>query len=179
MEIFSAPGRPLARLREVKPAARIMAASRNTPVQRGPRSRITRTDPTATICTAPRTREMAVSRPRCPPRFRERSTPTNAAGAATPACASPSCSWLLKMALSMEHLGGCSNSHHAAPIEKHHAPGHARGLRNVMRDHHTCKPGLAHYFPDQRFDAAFGFFIKRGGRFIEQQDFGRIGQSAR
>src|SRR5229473_5285616 len=179
MEIFSAPGKPLARLREVNPAARIMAASRKIPVQRGPRSKITRMDPTATICTMPRTRAIAVSRSRWTSRFRASSTTANATSAATAACASPSCSWLLKMALSKEHLGGCSDLHHASTLQKHHTPGHARSLGNVMRDHHTCQPALSHNFPDQRLDAAFRLIIQRGRGLIEQQDFGRVGQGAR
>src|SRR5258708_23571042 len=148
MEIFSAPGRPLARFREVNPAARIMAASRNTPVQRGPRNKITRIDHTATICTTPRNKATAVSRSRWTSRLRASSTTANATNAATAACARPSCNWPLKIALSMEHLGRCSDSHHASVVEKHYAAGHACGLRDIVRDHHAGKPGFPHYFLD-------------------------------
>ena len=48
------PGIPLARRAEVAPAATIIPASKNPLVQRGARSRITRIDPTAMICTKPR-----------------------------------------------------------------------------------------------------------------------------
>src|SRR5258708_9815822 len=179
MEIVSAPGTSLGGVGEGNPGGKIVAASRKSPVQRGARSRITRMDTTETIGTMQGTREIAVCGSRWTSRFRARRTTANATSAATAACASPSCSWLLKMALSKEHLGGCSDLHYVSTLQKHHASGHPRGLRHVMRDHHTCQPALSHNFPDQRLDAAFRLIIQRGRGLIEQQDFGRVGQGAR
>ena len=60
-ETRNAPGIPLARRAEVAPAATIIPASRKPLVHRGARRRITRMEPTATICTNPRAIAIKVS----------------------------------------------------------------------------------------------------------------------
>jgi hypothetical protein len=55
VDTWKAPGIPLARRAEVAPAATIIAIRRKMLIQLGPRKSNKRTEPTATICTSPRT----------------------------------------------------------------------------------------------------------------------------
>ena len=93
VDTANAPGIFFARRAEIFPAATIIAASISPPVQRGPRNRIASTEPTAMICTSPRTSAIDVSFSRWICRVRASITTRNAAAAAIAACTSPTIAW--------------------------------------------------------------------------------------
>src|SRR5271166_3787150 len=168
----------LARRAEMEPAAMIIAVSRKTLVQRGPFSSNIRMEPTATICTMPRSSATAVSLSRWMLRRRASSMTTRASAAAMAACAKPSeiCEW--KSDLSMQHLRGSSGLNEASRLQERDAVAHSARLIAVVGHEDTGEGMLANKVADEFLDAQLCLLVERRGWFIEQQNFRPVCQGA-
>src|SRR5208283_638227 len=168
-----------ARRAEMEPAATIIAVSRKTLVQRGPFSSSIRMEPTATICTMPRSSATAVSLSRWMLRRRASRITSRASAAAMAACAKPSeiCEW--KSDLSMQHLRGSSGLNEASRFQDRDAVAHSARLIAVVGYEDTGQRMLSNEIADKLLDAQLRFFVERRGWLIEQQDFRTVGQGAR
>src|SRR5271165_4752743 len=169
----------LARRAEMEPAAMIIAVSRKTLVQRGPFSSNIRMEPTATICTMPRSSATAVSLSRWMLRRRASSMTSRASAAAMAACAMPSEICEGKSDLSMQHLRGISGLNEASCFQERDAVAHSARLIAVVSNEDAGQRMLSNEIADKLLDAQLRLLVERRGWFIEQQDFGTVGQGAR
>src|SRR5450755_1274768 len=113
--------------------------------------------PTNTICTRPRTIEIAVSRSTCTANRRHRST-TIAQSMMAPAA------WAIPMAMSLcrvlrssaitEDLLGGADRDQLAGLQDHCAISDAMGLRRIVRDNHAGHTPLANDAQHEFFDPA-------------------------
>src|SRR5271165_1135 len=168
----------LARRAEMEPAAMIIAVSRKTLVQRGPFSSNIRMEPTATICTMPRSSATAVSLSRWMLRRRASSITSSASAAAMAACAKPSEIWEWKSDLSMQHLRGSSGLNEPSCLQERDAVAHSARLIAVVGHEDTGERMLSNDIADELLDAQLRLLVERRGWLIEQQDFRTICQGS-
>src|SRR5580698_1513115 len=136
-----------ARRAAVTAAAMVISSRIIAPISRLPRSNHARTIPTSTIWTRPRAMEIAASRSRCTAKRRHVNTTARQSTMAPAACANPRATLLPRLfsrSVSIQHLLGGPDRHHAAGLKLHGMGGDARSLGPIVGDNHAGHVSLLH-----------------------------------
>src|SRR6266436_321124 len=137
--------------------------------------------PTNTICTRPRTIDIAVSRSTCTANRRHRSTTPAQSTMAPAAWANPMTMSLFRLFMSSaitEHLLGGADGDQLAGFQDHRAVGDTMSLDRIMSDDHAGHSPLANDAQHKILDPSRRNVIERRGRFVEQECLRSVRQRA-